>query len=354
MLRGRLPKLLLSVHNRHSGRHGAPGVRWHWRSGQFDGNLEEVELNFLTDRRRVSVDIQCSQSALSSTTGRYIKQELEIFRFSAGSRYIWMFISIPTMFTCQAASPTFNGFIGGQVQYSRFLKSRPDYGDAVQFQFVAVQFQFDCFSGESIASQPVVGLDSAQLFGRRKRSESGGKRKKKLVQKMSSSKRKSSTGRKQSSQKTSRKQTRKKENKASRKQSREKEKVSERKSARKSSRKGQRSKKRKSAKSSKRKKQRKRKRKLSGEKKRSRKERRRRRRKQERAKLRRIEDSRLGKPVPEEKMEMFRENFRRGKEKVGGSKILKNVENPFEKRGRLRSDFRKLVREKVFLITHYF
>jgi len=220
----------------------------------------------------------------------------------------------------QAASPTFNGFIGGQVQYS---------------------------SGESIASQPVVGLDSAQLFGRRKRSESGGKRKKKLVQKMSSSKRKSSTGRKQSSQKTSRKQTRKKENKASRKQSREKEKVSERKSARKSSRKGQRSKKRKSAKSSKRKKQRKRKRKLSGEKKRSRKERRRRRRKQERAKLRRIEDSRLGKPVPEEKMEMFRENFRRGKEKVGGSKILKNVENPFEKRGRLRSDFRKLVREKV-------
>ena len=260
-----------------------------------------------------------------------------------------MFISIPTMFTCQAASPTFNGFIGGQVQYSRFLKSRPHYGDAVQFQF-------DCFSGESIASQPVVGLDSAQLFGRRKRSESGGKRKKKLVQKMSSSKRKSSTGRKQSSQKTSRKQTRKKENKASRKQSREKEKVSERKSARKSSRKGQRSKKRKSAKSSKRKKQRKRKRKLSGEKKRSRKERRRRRRrrKQERAKLRRIEDSRLGKPVPEEKMEMFRENFRRGKEKVGGSKILKNVENPFEKRGRLRSDFRKLVREKVFLITHYF
>ena len=267
-----------------------------------------------------------------------------------------MFISIPTMFTCQAASPTFNGFIGGQVQYSRFLKSGPDYFQfqCYGFRFDVVQFQFDCFSGESIASQPVVGLDSAQLFGRRKRSENGGKRKKKLVQKMSSSKRKSSTGRKQSSQKTSRKQTRKKENKASRKQSREKEKVSERKSARKSSRKGQRSKKRKSAKSSVRKKQRKRKRKLSGEKKRSRKERRRRRRKQERAKLRRIEDSRLGKPVPEEKMEMFRENFRRGKEKVGGSKILKNVENPFEKRGRLRSDFRKLVREKVFLITHYF
>merc|ERR1712037_960477 len=93
----------------------------------------------------------------------------------------------------QAASPTFNGFIGGQVQYS---------------------------SGESIGSQPVVGLDSAQLFGRRKRSERrGGKRKKKLVQKItqrnkefmsdSSSKRKSlagGKGRKPSSQRTSRKE----------------------------------------------------------------------------------------------------------------------------------------------------
>ena len=73
-------------------------------------------------------------------------------------------------------------------------------------------------------------------------------------------------------------------------------------------------------------------------------------RKQERTKLRRIEDSRLGKPVPKEKMKMFRENLRRGKEKVGESKILKNVENPFEKRGRLRSDFRQLVREKVVLL----
>jgi len=228
----------------------------------------------------------------------------------------------------QAASPTFNGFIGGQVQYS---------------------------SGESIGSQPVVGLDSAQLFGRRKRSERvGGKRKKKLFQKMtkineafmSSSKRKSSSGqkgRKQSSQKTSRKQTRVRENKVSRKQSREKDKASERESARKSLR----NQKRKSAKSSERKKQRKRKRKLSGEKERARKEKRRKRRKQRRTKLRRIEESRLGKPVPKKKMEMFRENFRRGKEKVGRSKILKNVENPFEKRGRLRSDFRQLVREKV-------
>merc|ERR1711971_878904 len=227
----------------------------------------------------------------------------------------------------QAASPTFNGFIGGQVQYS---------------------------SGEAIASQPVVGLDYAQLLGRKKRSESEGKRKKKLFQKMtkknkqfmSSSKRKSSTvkkGKKQSTTKTSRKQTRIKGNKVSQKLSRENEKVSERQSARKSLRKGQRSKKRKSAKTSERKKQRKRKRKLSGGKESERKGR----RKKQRVKLRRIEDSRLGKPIPKEKMEMFRENFRRGKEKVGGSKILKNVENPFEKRGRLRSDFRQLVRERV-------
>merc|ERR1712130_682919 len=119
----------------------------------------------------------------------------------------------------QTASPTFNGFIGGQVQYS---------------------------SGDAIASQPVVGLDSAQIFGRRKRSESGGQRKKKLVLKMtkkfehfaSSSKRKSSTGRKQSSQKTSRKQKKIKENKVSRKLFREKKKV--RKSGRTSLRKDQR------------------------------------------------------------------------------------------------------------------
>ena len=170
----------------------------------------------------------------------------------------------------------------------------------------------------------------------------------------SSSKRKSSTGRKQSSQKTSRKQKKIKENKVSRKLSREKEKV--RKSGRKSLRKDQRSKKRKSKKTAKRdrKKQRKRKRKLSGEKKSSRKEKRKRRRKQKRAKLRRIEDSRLGKPIPKEKMEMFRENFRRGKQRVGGSKNLKNVENPFEKRGTLRSDFRQLVRKKVTVTTYLF
>ena len=119
-------------------------------------------------------------------------------------------------------------------------------------------------------------------------------------------------------------------------------------------RKEQRSEKRKSSKKNKRKSKRKKKRKLSSEKKSRRKERRKRRRKQKRAKLRRIEDSRLGKPIPKEKMEMFRENFQRGRERVGGSKNLKNVENPFEKRGTLRSDFRKLVREKVSVTTYLF
>ena len=73
-------------------------------------------------------------------------------------------------------------------------------------------------------------------------------------------------------------------------------------------------------------------------------------RKQKRAKLRKIEDSRLGKPIPKEKMEIFRKNFQRGKERVGRTKqdkFLKNVDNPFEGGGRLRSDFRQLVRERV-------
>ena len=123
-----------------------------------------------------------------------------------------------------------------------------------------------------------------------------------------------------------------------------------RKKERKSLRKEQRSEKRKSSKKNKRKSKRKKKRKMSGEKKSGRKERRKRRRKQKRAKLRKIEDSRLGKPIPKEKMEMFRENFQRGKERVGISKqdkFLKIVDNPFEGGGRLRSDFRQLVREKV-------
>ena len=144
---------------------------------------------------------------------------------------------------------------------------------------------------------------------------------------------------KQSSQKISRKQTRIKEAKGSRKQSRQ------------SLRKGQRNAKRKSAKTAERKKKRKRKRKLSGGKNESaRKGKRRKRRKQKRAKLRKIEESRLGKPIPKEKVEIFRENFQRGKEKAGKEKgFLKSVENPFEKKGRLRADFRQLVRDKVLI-----
>lgn len=205
----------------------------------------------------------------------------------------------------QAASPTFNGFIGSQVQYS---------------------------SGSASASQPVVGIDSSQLFGRKKRSESDGKTK--IAQKMKNKEFARFSNGKQSSQKISRKQTRIKEAKGSRKQSRQ------------SLRKGQRNAKRKSAKTAERKKKRKRKRKLSG--KNARKGKRRKRRKQKRAKLRKIEESRLGKPIPKEKVEIFRENFQRGKEKAGKEKgFLKSVENPFEKIGRLRADFRQLVRDKV-------
>ena len=196
------------------------------------------------------------------------------------------------------------------------------------------------FSGSASASQPVVGIDSSQLFGRKKRSESDGK--KKIAQKMKNKEFARFSNGKQSSQKISRKQTRIKEAKGSRKQSRQ------------SLRKGQRNAKRKSAKTAERKKKRKRKRKLSG--KNARKGKRRKRRKQKRAKLRKIEESRLGKPIPKEKVEIFRENFQRGKEKAGKEKgFLKSVENPFEKLGRLRADFRQLVRDKVLIWkTHGF
>ena len=200
-----------------------------------------------------------------------------------------------------------------------------------------------------MASQPVVGLD--QAFGRWRRSSE--ENKKKLDQKMT--KKDNSSERDQSARNLDQEALRKhKTRKVSRKQKRlrkeEEKSKSLRKKERKSLRKEQRSEKRKSSKKNKRKSKRKKKRKMSGEKKNGRKERRKRRRKQKRAKLRRIEDSRLGKPIPKEKMEIFRENFQRGKKRVGISKqdkFLKNVDNPFEVGGRLRSDFRQLVREKV-------
>ena len=216
-----------------------------------------------------------------------------------------------------------------------------------------------------MASQPVVGLD--QAFGRWRRSSE--ENKKKLDQKMEKTKKDNSSKRDQlarnldqealrkpKTRKISRKEKslRKKEVESKSLRKEEEKSKSLRKKERKSLRKEQRSEKRKSSKKNKRKSKRKKKRKISGEKKSGRKERRKRKRKQKRAKLRKIEDSRLGKPIPKEKMEIFRENFQRGKERVGISKqdkFLKIVDNPFEGGGRLRSDFRQLVREKVSIIS---
>ena len=214
----------------------------------------------------------------------------------------------------------------------------------------------DSFSGDA-----VVGLD--QVFGRRRRSSE--ENKKKLDQKMEKTKKDNSSKRDQLARNLDQEALRKpKTREISRKEKSLRKKEVESKSLRKeeeknksllkkermSLRKEQRSEKRKSSKKNKRKSKRKKKRKLSSEKKSRRKERRKRRRKQKRAKLRRIEDSLLGKPIPKEKMEIFRKNFQRGKARVGRTKqdkFLKNVDNPFEAGGRLRSDFRQLVREKV-------
>ena len=72
-------------------------------------------------------------------------------------------------------------------------------------------------------------------------------------------------------------------------------------------------------------------------------------RKQQR-KMKRIEDSRLGRALPSKKIREFQNNFSKGKQKLGGQaswRFLKNVKNPFQKTGRLRPDFRSIVRKKV-------
>ena len=70
--------------------------------------------------------------------------------------------------------------------------------------------------------------------------------------------------------------------------------------------------------------------------------------------MKKIEKSPLGKAIPREKLPQFEENFKKGKSKSEGSrdlKFLKNMDFPFNSggsdSGKLRADFRSLVRRKV-------
>ena len=94
-------------------------------------------------------------------------------------------------------------------------------------------------------------------------------------------------------------------------------------------------------------------RKQSNTKKVARKQKRKKKRKLRKTKMRKVEKSRLGRSIPSDKMEVFRANFQRGKERVRGEdsmKFLGSIELPFSSHGRLRSDYRQLVREKVVWI----
>lgn len=82
----------------------------------------------------------------------------------------------------------------------------------------------------------------------------------------------------------------------------------------------------------------------------ARKQKRKKKRKLRKTKMRKVEKSRLGRSIPSDKMEVFTANFQRGKERVRGEdsmKFLGSIELPFSSHGRLRSDYRQLVREKV-------
>ena len=66
--------------------------------------------------------------------------------------------------------------------------------------------------------------------------------------------------------------------------------------------------------------------------------------------MKRIENSALGKTVPKDKLRNFRMKFNKGKLQTRNKsnfKFLQNLQFPFSKSGGLRSDFRKLVQQKV-------
>ena len=77
-------------------------------------------------------------------------------------------------------------------------------------------------------------------------------------------------------------------------------------------------------------------------------------RKNARKRLKRIEKSPLGKAIPKDRLPQFEENFKKGKMKSGDSRdlqFLRKMDFPFNSGGsdpgKLRSDFRSLVKKKV-------
>ena len=98
----------------------------------------------------------------------------------------------------------------------------------------------------------------------------------------------------------------------------------------------------------------KRKQKRKEKKKQKRKEKRRKKRKQKRKRMKKIEKSALGKAIPREMLPKFKENFKKGRTKSRVSrelKFLNKIEFPYKESGsdmgKLRSDFRSLVKKKV-------
>lgn len=77
-------------------------------------------------------------------------------------------------------------------------------------------------------------------------------------------------------------------------------------------------------------------------------------RKNAKKRMKKVEKSPLGRPIPKEKLPQFKENFQNGKMKSEGSRdlrFLKKMDFPFNdagsNSGKLRPDFRSIVKKKV-------
>ena len=98
----------------------------------------------------------------------------------------------------------------------------------------------------------------------------------------------------------------------------------------------------------------KRKQKRKEKKKQKRKQKRRNKRRQKRKRMKKIEKSALGKAIPRDMIPKFKENFKKGRMKSAASRelrFLKKMDFPYKESGseigKLRSDFRSLVKKKV-------
>ena len=183
-------------------------------------------------------------------------------------------------------------------------------------------------SGDSSGVLSQYGIQEPLIISGRRRREVRGAQKKKIKKKKNKS-----ANRAEANRKANKNPTKKVKNKTKKGKSTSKtDKVEKRKEKRKQ----------------------KRKQKKKQKKKEKRKEKRKNKRKQKRKRMKKIEKSALGKAIPRDMLPKFKENFKKGKLKSRASKelrFLNKMEFPYKESGtemgKLRSDFRSLVKKKV-------